>query len=561
MNEQIKKLKAFSFSEFAAELRWIGKYVKKYKRRLALYIILGFVTGALALSGSLLSKKLINAVTGRDSSSITALAVLFVAFGTANVILSAVMSRISVYSNTMVTQNIREDVYSGVLSSKWQELSSMRSGDMLNRINNDVSAVSGAVLTWIPTLITKTFQLVCAFIMIFYYDKVMALIALVGSPVTVVVSSFFLGKMRENSKETRKASSSLVSFLSESLGELGNIKAFDVVSDFRIKFNCAQKILSESLLKQNSFSVLSGTVVSVLGLLVSYSCFGWSIYRLWAGKIDFGTMAMFIQLASYVSSAFGALVSLVPGAVSSTVSARRLIELVSLEKEREKSPQEREFIENAGESGLSVRVENGSFEYEKGKAVLHNFNFFASPGHMVALRGASGAGKTTVLRLLLALLDGEGAFLLENSSGKTLPISPGTRSAFSFVPQGHSLFAGTVRENLLLAKPNATEKELESALEAACALDFVLKMPNGLDCVIGEDTGGLSEGQAQRIAIARALLKGSPVLLLDEATAALDAETEKRLAHNLLSLKEKKTVIVTTHRETLISLCDKIYEV
>lgn len=562
MNEQFKKLKAFSFSELSAELKWIGKYVKKYKKRMTLYILLGFLTSALALAGSVLSKKLINAVTGRDASSITLLAVLYVAFGLANIFLSAVMSRISVYSNTMVTQNIREDVYAGVLSSKWQELSSLRSGDILNRINNDVSAVSGAVLTWIPTFITKAFQFCCAFVLIFHYDRVMALIALAGSPVTVAVSSFFLGKMRENSKETRKASSSLVSFLSESLGELGNIKAFDVASDFKVKFNCVQKLLSESLLRQNRFSVLSGAVVSVLGLLVSYSCFGWSIYRLWSDRIDFGTMAMFLQLAAYVSSAFGALVSLIPGAVSSTVSARRLIELSAFEKEQtEEDEKEKAFIDNAHESGLSVCIENGSFEYETGKTVLEDFCFSASPGRMVALSGASGAGKTTVLRLLLALLEGRGSFFLENADGERLSISPKTRAAFSFVPQGHSLFAGTVRENLLLAKPNATEEEIKKALSDACALDFVLKMPGGIDSSIGENTGGLSEGQAQRIAIARALLKGSPVLLLDEATAALDTETERRLAQNLLSLKEKKTVIFTTHRETLLALCDEVFEV
>ncbi len=562
MNEQFKKLKAFSFSELSAELKWIGKYVKKYKKRMTLYILLGFLTSALALAGSVLSKKLINAVTGRDASSITLLAVLYVAFGLANIFLSAVMSRISVYSNTMVTQNIREDVYAGVLSSKWQELSSLRSGDILNRINNDVSAVSGAVLTWIPTFITKAFQFCCAFVLIFHYDRVMALIALAGSPVTVAVSSFFLGKMRENSKETRKASSSLVSFLSESLGELGNIKAFDVASDFKVKFNCVQKLLSESLLRQNRFSVLSGAVVSVLGLLVSYSCFGWSIYRLWSDRIDFGTMAMFLQLAAYVSSAFGALVSLIPGAVSSTVSARRLIELSAFEKEQtEEDEKEKAFLDNAHESGLSVCIENGSFEYETGKTVLEDFCFSASPGRMVALSGASGAGKTTVLRLLLALLEGRGSFFLENADGERLSISPKTRAAFSFVPQGHSLFAGTVRENLLLAKPNATEEEIKKALSDACALDFVLKMPGGIDSSIGENTGGLSEGQAQRIAIARALLKGSPVLLLDEATAALDTETERRLAQNLLSLKEKKTVIVTTHRETLLALCDEVFEV
>lgn len=562
MKHFFKKLKAVSLRELSAELKWISAYIKKYKNRVALYVFIGFFSSGLALSGTVLSKKLINAVTGRDETSIVLLAVLLVAFGLVNIFLSAVMSRVSVYSNTMVTQDIRESVYSGVLLSKWEEVSAFRSGDILNRINNDVSTVSSAVLTWIPTFITKLFQFCCAFFLILRYDKTMALIALVGSPVTVFVSAFFLGKMRENAKNVKQKTSDLVSFLGESLKEVQNIKAFDLAADFSLRFKSVQSLLTEALLFQNRFSVLSSGIISLMGLLVSYSCFGWSVYRLWSGKIDFGTMTMFLQLASMLSSSFGALVSLVPGAVSSTVAARRLMELSSLEREEnEEDSFEKSFIKNSAESGLAVQGENLTFSYGEGERVLENFSFSASPGEIVALRGESGAGKTTVLRLLLALTQGEGTLALKNKSGERVNISPKTRTAFSFVPQGRSLFAGTIADNLKMAKPDATDEELESALKTACAFDFVQKMPEGMYSEIGENTSGLSEGQAQRIAIARAVLKGSPVLLLDEATSALDKKTEEELISNLLLLKEKRTVIVTTHRESLLSHCDRIYDV
>ncbi len=558
----MKKSGKLSLSELLDELRWIFEYVKKYKLWVLLYIIVGFFSSVLALSGSVLSKKLINAVTGRDGSSISLLVVLYVAFGVTNIFLTAIMSRISVSSSTRVTCDIRRDIYSDVLCAKWLPLSSFRSGDILNRVNNDVLTVSSAVLTWIPNFITKFFQFCCAFLIILRYDRIMAVIALVGSPVTVLVSSFFLRRMRENSKEVRKASSGLVAFLGESLSRVSNVKAFDLVSDFTLRFESVQKLLSEAVLKQNRFSVFSSAVVSFLGLAVSYSCFGWSVYRLWSGKIDFGTLTMFLQLSTFVSSSFGALVSLVPGAVSSAVAARRLMELSSLKKEElENGEKERAFVEENREDGLSVRLENVKFDYDGEKTVFENVDFVARPGEIVALKGRSGAGKTTVLRLLLALVDGEGKLFLESAKKERVEISPKTRPAFSLVPQGGSLFAGTVEENLRLAKPDATEEELESALKTACAFEFVNEMPEKEKSLLGENGVGLSEGQAQRLSIARAVLRESPVLLLDEATSALDPGTERELLENLVSLGKKRTVIVTTHRESVLSCCDRIYSV
>ena len=561
MKKLFKKLSSLSLSELYTELRWIWQYIKKYKNSVALYVVIGFFSSALALVPSVLSKRLINAVTAHDGAAVVPAAVWLAVFGVLNIILTAVMSRISVRSNTMVTRDIRDCVFSNVLSAKWQETAAFRSGDILNRINNDVTTVSSAVLTWIPTFVTKFFQFCCAFFLILSHDRTMALLALAGSPVTVIISSFFLSKMRENSKNVRKASSDLVAFLGESLSDIQNVKAFDLTGFFRLRFESIQKLLINATFKQNRFSVLSGAVVSFLGLVVSYACLGWSVYRLWSGKIDFGTMTMFLQLAGVLSSAFGSLVSLVPGAVASTVSARRLIELSNLTPEQEEnSEKEKAFIEQNKNCGLTVSLKNVKFGYSKNKPVFENSDFIARPGEIVALRGESGAGKTTVLRLLLALVEGEGELLLE-SGGEKMPISPRTRSAFSLVPQGHSLFAGTIAENLRMAKQDATDDEIEAALKTACAYDFVMKTHDGINSAVGENTVGLSEGQAQRIAIARAVLKGSPVLLLDEATSAVDPKTEKELINNLNSLKEKRTVIITSHRESLLSCCDRVYDV
>ncbi|MGN1443033.1 MAG: ABC transporter ATP-binding protein [Acutalibacteraceae bacterium] len=563
MKRTVEKLKEMSARELVDELRWIWKYVKEYKFYLMLYIALGFISTAFGLAGSVISKKLINAVTGTDSSSLLTLGCLYVGFGIASVFLNAVLSRISAVSSTNVTKNIRQDVFSRVMSAKWQDFVSFRSGDILNRVNNDVSTVSASVLNWIPTFITKFFQFVCAFFLILHYDKAMALLALLGTPATVIVSAVFVSKMRENTKKVRSASSELVAFLSETFRGIHNIKAFDLKSDFDVRFRLVQSTLTEALLSQNKISVISSVCVSVFGLLVSYSCFGFAVYRLWKGAIDFGTMAMFMQLSSILSGAFSSIVSLIPNAVSSAVSASRLMEITQLEAESTDSGETERFIKNNRDCGVSVVIQDVCFSYEDDEPVLHDVNLHAEPGEIVALVGRSGAGKTTILRLLLSLVEPESgkAVLSGTKDGERLDISERTRRAFAYVPQGHSLFSGSIAENMRMLRPNATDEEIVNSLKAACAYDFVSKMPKGIHTVIGEDNFGLSEGQAQRISIARAILSDSPVILLDESTSAIDLTTEKQLLENIKSLSKKKTCILITHKTSVMEICSRVYSV
>ena len=563
MKRTVEKLKEISARELADELKWIWKYVKEYKYYLVLYIVLGFISTAFGLAGSVISKKLINAVTGTDSSSLVMLGCLYAGFGLASVLLNAVLSRISAVSSTNVTKNIRQDVFSRVMSAKWQDFVSFRSGDILNRVNNDVSTVSTSVLNWLPTFITKSFQFVCAFFLILHYDKTMALIALLGAPVTVLASAVFVSKIRESTKKARSASSELVAFLSETFRGIHNIKAFDLKADFDIRFRLVQSTLTEAMLTQNKISVVSSIGVSLLGLLVSYSCFGWAVYRLWEDAIDFGTMAMFMQLASVLSGAFGSIVSLIPNAVNSAVAARRLMEITQLETEISDSGETEAFINRNKNKGVGVVISDVDFAYETDEPVLHDVNIHADPGELVALVGVSGAGKTTILRLLLSLVEPESgnAYLCGKQDGEKLLISASTRRAFAYVPQGHSLFSGSIADNMRMIRPDASDDEIVRALKTACAYDFVSKMPNGIDTLLGEDNFGLSEGQAQRIAIARAVLSDSPVILLDESTSAIDLQTEKQLLENIKSLSEKKTCIIITHKVSVTEICSRVYSV
>ena len=291
-------------------------------------------------------------------------------------------------------------------------------------------------------------------------------------------------------------------------------------------------------------------------MAVSAGCFGWGVYRLWSGAITYGSLTMFLQLASSLSSSFSALIGLVSSAISISTSAGRIMAVVQLPEEDCEEALPMEELSHA-----AISIDHGTFSYQNGEPVLTDACFYAEPGELVALTGPSGEGKTTMLRLLLGLIRPRTGTADLICGDTRYPLSAKTRGAFAYVPQGNSMFAGTIRENLLLTNPQAGEGQLEQVLRTACAYDFVMELPGGLDYAVGGHGKGLSEGQAQRLAIARALLRGAPILLLDEATSALDEETEHQLLQNLMDSGLVHTCIFVTHRPAATTICHRRYRV
>ena len=298
-----------------------------------------------------------------------------------------------------------------------------------------------------------------------------------------------------------------------------------------------------------------------MGTVVTLICFSWSVYRLWTGHITYGTMTLFLQLSASLAAAFSALAGMIPSAISAATAAGRILTVTELPQEQcEETPQAQHFLHN--NCGLRVEAKDLSYYYEEGLDVLSQVDFQAEPGQIVAFIGPSGKGKTTLLRLLLGIIQPKkGTLELCNDEGNSLSIGPATRKLFSYVPQGNTLFTGTVRENLHLINPAATDQELYQVLSVACADDFIRALPLGLDTPIREQGGGFSEGQLQRICIARALLSAAPILLMDEATSALDIETEQRVLANIMATQKNRTCIITTHRPSVLDISDKVYRV
>ena len=559
----IRKIKDGMLQEMYEETKWMYTYAKKYKFQIVFYIFLGVLTTVMGLASSVGSKYLIDAVTGQDSGNIALIALFIVAMGLFSIGINAITTMISARINIKVNNEIQAEVFDKILVADWISMKEFHSGDLLNRLNGDVNTVASSILSWIPSLITRSAQFFGILAIILYYDPTMAVIALGSAPVMLIVSKTLMKKMRDYNKRMRQVSSDIMSFNEESFQNIQSIKAFDLVGLFSKRLRDVQQNYKDVFLDYNKFSVYTSSFMSIVGMFVAYACFGWGVYRLWTGHITFGTMTLFVQLSGQLSSSFKSIVSLVPSAISATTSAGRIMEFFKIKDESELEDDKAKLIQNNTQGkGLSVVLDDVEFSYNENKTVFQHADVVANPGEIVALVGPSGEGKTTMIRLLLGLINTKsGNASIKDINGVSCKISSATRRFFAYVPQGNTIFSGTIAENMRMVKQDATDAEIVEALKAACAYDFVNKLPDGINSKVGERGSGFSEGQAQRLSIARALLRKSPILLLDEATSALDVFTERQVLRNIMNMGYARTCIVTTHRPSVLTMCDKVYKI
>ena len=552
-----EKIENGRFRELWNECLWVWQYICRYKGSVLIHVLLGVVGILMTLGSSVASKFLIDAVISYDSGIIGTAAALMLGMRLGNIAMKSFATRIGAVLNIRIQNEIQAEIYQRILKTDWQSLENFRNGDLLNRISSDSNTSSGGVTGFVPSLISNAVQLAGAFLIILYYDPIMALIALIGTPVTVLASTVLVHKMRRHNREMKDMYSDVMSFQQDSFQNITTIKAFGVMDWFGKQMTQIQQEYKEKYLDYSKFSVWTSALMNLLSLMAYIGCFGWGVYRLWMGRISYGEMTMFLQLSGMLGAAFSSIIGLVPSGISITTSAGRVMAVVELPEEE---TQLQSGFEQEEDYTLSLDAVN--FHYEGGAPVLKQVNMEAKPGELVSLTGPSGEGKTTLLRIMLGLIyPSEGAASLIGSSGRKYPLCAATRKVFGYVPQGNQIFSGTIAENLRISRADATEEEMISALKAACAYDFVMALPDGLNHVVGGRDKRLSEGQAQRLAVARALLKKAPILLLDEATSALDMETEAKLLKNLMDSGMVKTCILVTHRPAGKDLCSRRYHI
>lgn len=549
-----------TFRELLEDWRWILGFTRQYKWAVACYILLGVLSASFGLVSAVASKYTIDIITGYQTSKLSLVVLIMVASALVGILLRCLTSRVSTKISLHVNNDIQASIFDKVLDADWLALSKYPSGDVLNRFNSDVNTVAGNAISWLPNVVIGVYTFAATFCVICYYNVVMALIALASAPFLILSSRYFLRRMRRHNERMKEMGSTLMAYETEAFSNLDTIKSFGLMDQYGRGLRSLQARWKKLSLDYNLFTIQTDAALSLLGSLVQFAAFGYCLYLLWTHQIAYGTMTLFLTQSTKLSSTFSNLVSLVPSFLNSAVSARRIRELVQLEKE----PHDPDsgLLDPLAEQGFQVKLDSLTFAYQPGEPVIRKADFLAKPGEIVALVGPSGEGKTTLIRLILGLVrPGDGRAYLRGADGTEVAMNAETRRQFSYVPQGNTVLAGTIADNLRLVKEDATDQELEEALKLACAWEFVSQLPQGMQSPVGERGRGLSEGQAQRIAIARAIVKDAPVLLLDEATSALDVATERQVLRNIIRSRPNKTCIVTTHRPSVLGLCQRVYRV
>ena len=455
------------------------------------------------------------------------------------------------------TTDVRLRIFSHLFRRQMFDQKEMHSGDVTSRLEKDIEVVSDATTSLMPDITVTLFQLTGAFLLMQTMDARLAWALLLLTPLFVVVGKLIGRKMRMMTLDIRKQESVIQMLVQETMEHnavLRSLESGDWITD---RLDDMQQDLRVKIRKRARFTVISRLLIGSSFSLGYIMAFIWGALQLRSGVITFGVMTSFLQLVSQIQNPILQMLNMMPQFIQASASIDRLEELEQVEVEEETT----NFTNFTNTHPLGVKVEDVSFKYADGdREILTHFSFDFKPGSKTALMGHTGAGKTTLFRLLLALTKpNKGTMAVYDSQGQQA-ISEQTRSNFVFVPQGNTLMSGTIRYNLLLARPDATDEELDDVLHTAMA-DFVLDLPDGLDTECGERGSGLSEGQAQRIAIARGLLRPGGILLLDEISASLDEATERELYRRLFAKYPGKTMIFITHRPVVCELCDQVIKI
>ena len=556
----IRKWREGTFGEILDDWKWIFTYSLRYKGAIAFYLLLGIFSTSMGLVGSIAGKYLIDIITGHQTSKLWILIAVMVGSGLFGLVFSSLINRITTKLSIYINNDIQADIFDKIIDADYMALNRYSNGDVLNRFTGDIGTVSSNAISWLPSIVISIYQFITSFLVIMHYDITMAWIAFASAPFLLIVSRFVIKKQREYGKKVREMSSEVMTFEVETFYNFDTIKSFGITKQYSEKLRWWQRKFKDISLDYNLFSIKTNIYMSVVGMFVQFLAFFYCLYLLWTNAITYGTMTLFMQQRSALSGSFNSVLSIIPAFLNSSVSAHRVRELVELPKEKHvpASNKLNQYIKD----GFTVQMQGVNFAYINDNKIITESAMMAKPGEIIAIIGPSGEGKTTLIRLILGLIyPQKGEVTIESSNGTRIPMNADTRHLFSYVPQGNTILSGTIAENMRMAKEDATDEEIIEALKAACAWEFVEKLPQTFNSKIGEKGRGFSEGQTQRIAIARALLRNAPILLLDEATSALDVTTERNVLRNIIKKHPNKTCIVTTHRPTVLNMCERVYRV
>ena len=533
--------------------KWILSFTRSHWLGVVGLTCLGLVSSSLGLLSGIITKNLIDSIIHLNTEKLIPMTVLMVVSAALGVVFQSLGARYSARLSTAMHQQVQRHTFERLVHSDWMCLRQFPTGDLLSRFSGDIGTISGCAMTFLPNVIVQAFTLLGTFGLICYYDPTMALICLVSTPILFLASRSLLRRQRDYNVRLRQTASGMTEFQAETFRNIDTLKGFGIEGAVTKQLLQWQKKERDVILEHNSFTVRTHALLTTLSTLVQYVAMAYCIIRLWQGQMILSTMTFFLQQRGTLQNAFSGLIGQIPRILSGSVAAERIRELSEL-------PQDPPPTDELPTPWCHIRLKNVSAAYEDGVRILDDISLQAGPGEIIALVGPSGEGKTTLLRLLLGLMQPlEGVMELTDARGTVHTLGSNTRRYFSYVPQGNTLLAGSIAQNLRMVNPKASDAEIIAALEGACAWDFVSQMPGTIHARLGEGGMGISEGQAQRIAIARALMRKAPAMLLDEITSALDMETEQKVLTYLMNLGV--TCIVSTHRPSVLTMCTRAYRV
>ena len=536
--------------------RWFIRAVRPYWLSLSTIMLCHVLIAGCAIGFVYVSKKLVDVAVamfeGRDlMNGLTLWAALMVGIVIFRIGLNALRTYLQTTTEIKLKNSLRRRIFDILLHLQSNGGTRHHSGDMLNRMQEDVRMVSSVMAGAIPNLLGTVLQFVAAFAFLVCLDMRLALLIVIVVPVGILIGKYITGRIRNLTLDIRKSDSQVQAHLQESLQHITLLQSLEHTDSSASTLDGLQGNLYGNELRRTRFSVISRICMSLALQAGHIIAFLWGVAGISTGTVTYGMMTAFLQLVGQIQRPLVEMSSQVPSIIHATASVDRIMELESL-------PQENVSEAHSLAGIVGIRFEDVSFAYpESSNLVLNGFSYDFMPGSRTSIVGPTGVGKSTMIRIMLSLLKPVKGRVMLYSASEQVEVSPATRCNLVYVPQGNSLFSGTVRDNLLMGNPEATEEQMTSALHTAAA-DFVFDLPGGLDTQCFEAGAGLSEGQAQRIAIARALLRPGSILLLDEFSSALDAETENVLLERLTSSLPDHTMIFITHREKIIDYCDSV---
>ena len=528
---------------------WMVSYAKPYAPRIFLVMLFNLLTSILSVGMAVISKHIIDTATD-NSGSFLWLIVLYIVCVLVNLGIVMAGSLISVMLSERFSFGIRKQLYEKIIHSHWMDVQKYHTGDLMTRLTSDASSVSDGIISIVPDIIKLLLELVIVFFTLFYFSPLLAVFALVLAPLAAIASFIFGQAIKKLQVKVQESESAYRSFLQESLANLLIVKSF-VNEDYS-----TQRLVTlrdqrfHWVFKKSKLSIAASTAMSMTFQLGYITAFAYGALQISKKAITYGTMSVFLTLVNRVQAPILQLSTNIPKLVSILASAGRIMELQDI-------PTEEKAERHLTAEHVGIDIKDLTFGYTQ-TPVLENATVHINPGEFVAVVGESGVGKTTLVRLLMSFMSNiQGHMEFYNDRGEREASNAGIREFVSYVPQGNTLFSGTIKENIRMGRLDASEAQLLEALLLSASYEFVMELPEGLDTVIGERGHGLSEGQAQRIAIARALVKKAPVLIMDEATSALDEKTELEVLAGIRKLEPRPTCLLITHRRSVLKYCDR----